>query len=95
MGAPSKSDNTVVLKKLKYSSASEKITEPSVNSPSRFLKKKMSLIVLPTKDGLGFVSSSPTSRLVHVATSTAYEVIVLPVKVGTIWIGKVVLSSVV
>ena len=50
IGAESSNDCVVVLKKLKYSSASENTTESSVNTPNLFLKKKISAMVLVGKN---------------------------------------------
>ena len=59
MGSSSSSKLTEALKNLKKSPAALMIMFSPARNPSLFLLKKMSLIVSPTKDGLGLLSRSP------------------------------------
>ena len=54
--------------KLKKSEVFDKLTASPEIIPKRFLKKNMSLILLPTKDGIGLLSSSPVSLKFHSAS---------------------------
>ena len=92
IGAESSNDCVVVLKKLKYSSASENTTESLVRNPSLFLKKKMSLILPSTKEGNGLVLSSP-AVLEPQSTTFKVKLVILPVVwSGNSWTGIVSLS---